>query len=51
MTSNDTIKRYKTSCIAKKYEQWKGIDNAKTFSAIAKSCIIEILFALAVYHN
>lgn len=51
MSSNGTISKYKARWIAERYEQQEDIDYAKTFSLVAKSYNIRILFALATYHG
>ena len=51
MSNKGTISRYKIRQVAKGFEQREDIDYAKTFSFVAKSFSIKILFALAAYYG
>ena len=51
MSNKGTISRYKARWVAIKFKQQENIDYAKTFSLVAKSCNIRILFVLAAYYS
>ena len=49
--SDGTIQRYKARLVAKRFQQYAGVEFTDTFSLVIKASTIRVVFTLAVTYN